>query len=101
MEAFRAVGIRAPNINPVTFSVHLRVNLLAAGPYMTVWLCSMMRLYGSRSPIKALPIKLPEREWPVSLVTLKDRTFEPGSADIHRARARSSKSPRHNVLNCP
>jgi len=61
----------------VTFSVHLRVNLLAAGPYISVLPLSMMRLYGSQLPLKSLPIKLPEREWPVSLVTLKDRTLNP------------------------
>lgn len=77
MDAFRAAGFVGPKINLVTFSVQLRLNLLADGPYISVLPRSMMRLYGFRLPVKALPIKLPEREWPVALVTLKGRTLNP------------------------
>ena len=77
MDAFRAAGCAVPKINLITFSVQLRLNLLADGPYISVLPLSMMRLYGFRLPVKVLPVKLPEREWPVVMVTLKNRTVNP------------------------
>ena len=77
MDAFKVAGAGPPKINLVTFSVQLRINLLADGPYISVLPRSMIRLYGFRLPIRVLPIKLPEREWPVAMVTLKNRTLNP------------------------
>lgn len=77
MEAFREVGADAPIVSLVTYSIQLRVNLVADAPYITVLPRSMLRLYGFRLPIKVLPIKLPRREWPMVMVTLKDRTPNP------------------------
>src|SRR5262249_41868020 len=59
MDAFRASGVDTPTITLVTFSIQLRVNLVADGPYITVLPRSMLRLYGFRLPVKILPIKLP------------------------------------------
>lgn len=78
-EAFRVAGCAGPKVNLVTFSVQLRLNLLADGPYISVLPASMMHLYGFRLPVKVLPIKLPEREWPVAMVTLKNRTMNPAA----------------------
>lgn len=77
MDAFQACGLGPPKINLVTFSVQLRINLLADGPYISVLPRSMMRLYGFRLPVKVLPVKLPSREWPVAMVTLKNRLLSP------------------------
>lgn len=77
MEAFKAAGLGGPKINLVTFSIQLRVNLIADGPYITVLPRSMMQLYGFRLPVKVLPVKLPVRQWPVAMVTLKNRTLNP------------------------
>ena len=77
MDAFREAGSRQPVISLVTFSIQLRINLVADGSYITVLPRSMLRLYGSRLPVKILPVKLPEREWPVVMVTLKSRTPNP------------------------
>jgi DNA-binding transcriptional LysR family regulator len=77
MDAFRAARIDAPKVNLVTFSIQLRVNLAADGPYVTVLPRSMLHLYGFRLPLKALPIKLPSREWPVAMVTLKNKALNP------------------------
>jgi DNA-binding transcriptional LysR family regulator len=64
-------------VNLVTFSIQLRVNLAADGRYVTVLPRSMLHLYGFRLPLKALPIKLPSREWPVAMVTLKNKALNP------------------------
>jgi DNA-binding transcriptional LysR family regulator len=37
----------------------------------------MMHLFAERMALKILPIRLPVREWPVAIVTLKDRTLNP------------------------
>jgi len=37
----------------------------------------MMQLFAERMALKVLPITLPTREWPVALVTLRDRTLNP------------------------
>jgi DNA-binding transcriptional LysR family regulator len=77
MQALRALGIEAPRIRLVTFSVQLRAHLLTTGDYITVFPRSMMRLFAGRMALKILPIKLPVREWPVVMVTLKNRTQNP------------------------
>ena len=77
VDAFRAAGLSLPRISVGTLSVHLRVNLLATGPYITVFPLSVLQTYGSRFSIKALPVDFPSRPWPVTIVTLKHRTLSP------------------------
>ena len=62
MDAFREVGAEQPIISLVTFSIQLRINLVADGSYITVLPRSMLRLYGFRLPVKVLPVELPDRE---------------------------------------
>ena len=76
-EAFCACGLEPPKISLVTFSVQLRANMVASGEHVTVFPRSMMRLFAQQMALKVLPIKLPTREWPVALVTLRDRTLNP------------------------
>jgi len=76
-EAFRARGLDLPEISVKTLSMHLRANLLATGPFITVVPHSVMRLYGNRFSLKVLPVDLPARPWPVTIVTLKDRALSP------------------------
>jgi DNA-binding transcriptional LysR family regulator len=77
VDAFRANGLGPPKIALNTLSVHLRANLLASGPYITVFPLSVLRTYGSRFLLKVLPIDFPSRPWPVTMVTLKHRTLSP------------------------
>ncbi len=77
VEAFRARGLDMPRARLQTFSVHLRANLLATGEFVTAIPASVLHLYGSRFALKALPIDLPVRPWPVAIVTLKNRTLSP------------------------
>jgi len=76
-EPFAARGLRMPKICLMTLSVHLRTNLLASGAFVTVLPRSVMTLYARRFLLKALPVNIPTRPWPVAVVTLKSRTPSP------------------------
>ena len=99
MDAFRSQGLMPPNVSLVTFSVQLRLNLVTTGPFVTVFPRSMMNLCADRFALKILPVKLPVREWPVALVTLKNRTLNPAVklfVDEVRSVFRSLRSPTAN-----
>jgi hypothetical protein len=66
-----------PNLSVKTLSVHLRTNLLATGQYITAFPHSVLYLYAHRFSLKALPLDLPTRPWPVAVLTLKNRTLSP------------------------
>jgi DNA-binding transcriptional LysR family regulator len=66
-----------PKVPIETFSVHLRANIVADGPSVTVLPRSILQLHADRFAIKALPIKLPKHEFPVAIVTLKSRMPNP------------------------
>jgi DNA-binding transcriptional LysR family regulator len=76
-EAFRLRELELPKISLGTLSIHLRTNLLASGQFITVLPRSVLRLYQERFALKVLPVRLPTRPWPVTIVTLKDRTLNP------------------------
>jgi DNA-binding transcriptional LysR family regulator len=77
MDAFRLLGPKTPKVRLVTFSVQLRVDLLATGSFITALPLSMMNVCADRFALKILPVKLPVRKWPVVLVTLKNRVLNP------------------------
>ncbi len=76
-EAFRARGLPLPNITLNTLSIHLRTSVLETSPYIAVLPHSVLRSYGKQFSLKVLPIHLPARPWPVTMVTLKNRTLSP------------------------
>jgi DNA-binding transcriptional LysR family regulator len=76
-EAFRERGLAMPRLSVTTLSVDLRTILLSIGPYIATFPQSVVRLHGERFGLKALPIDLPARPWPVALLTLKNRTLSP------------------------
>jgi DNA-binding transcriptional LysR family regulator len=76
-EAFSARGLKMPRVCLMTLSVHLRTNLLATGKFVTVLPRSVMALYARRFSLKALPVVIPTRPWPVAVVTLKSRAPSP------------------------
>jgi DNA-binding transcriptional LysR family regulator len=87
-EAFRARGVDAPKICMTTFSVHLRANLLASGPFIAAFPKSVLRLNAQRFALKQLPVDLPVRPWPVAIITIKNRTLSAiAEAFIEHARA--------------
>ena len=76
-DAFKAAGLGAPKPNLVTFSAHLRAHLAASGRFVTAIPLSAFRANARQFGLKALPVKLPVRPWPVAIVMLKDRTLSP------------------------
>jgi DNA-binding transcriptional LysR family regulator len=107
--ACRARGLDMPKISMKTLSVHLRTNLLATGEFITALPKSVLRLYGERLLLKALPVDLPVRPWPVAILTLKNRTLNPVverfiecARDVAKSfsrqpTGRSARSPKSNV----
>ena len=77
MDAFRMRGLDTPTISIVTYSMQLRAKLVSGGNYVTVFPRSLLRLYADDMGLKELPIDLPPREWPIALVTLKNRMTNP------------------------
>jgi len=77
IDAFQARGLGAPKVSIVTYSMQLRAKLIAAGRHVTVFPRSLLRLYADDMALKELPIDLPPREWPIALVTLKNRMTNP------------------------
>jgi DNA-binding transcriptional LysR family regulator len=76
-EAFAAHKLAVPNVSMRTLSVHLRTNLIATGDFITTLPRSVLRLYADRLSLKALPVNFPTRPWPVSIITLKNRSLSP------------------------
>src|SRR5882757_8216268 len=74
-EAFRAQGLNMPKISLMTFSIHLRANLLATGPYISGFPSTFLHRNAERFSLKVLPVNLPVRPWPVAIVTLKNRAL--------------------------
>jgi DNA-binding transcriptional LysR family regulator len=76
-EAFRSRNLSMPHVSLVTFSMNLRADLLADGPFLTVFPESVLRFHAERFSLKVLPISLPQQPWPVLIMTLKNRTLSP------------------------
>jgi DNA-binding transcriptional LysR family regulator len=76
-EAFQARGLGMPKGSLNSLSMTLRMQLLAAAPYISVFASSVLRLNAHRYSITVLPIDLPVQPWPVAIVTLKNRTLSP------------------------
>jgi DNA-binding transcriptional LysR family regulator len=77
-EAFRSRGLGMPHVSLVTFSIHLRTQLLTDdGPFLTAFPESVLRFNAEPFSLKALPVKLVQRPWPVVVMTLKNRTLSP------------------------
>jgi len=66
-----------PSIGFRTFSTHLRANLVSTGNYIATFPQSVVQFYADRFGLKALPVELPPRPWPVVILTLKHRTLSP------------------------
>jgi len=72
-EAFRKRGCEIPRIGLVSFSVHLRTQLVDGGQFITALPKSIADQYS----LCVLPIELTARPWSVAIFTLKNRTLSP------------------------
>jgi DNA-binding transcriptional LysR family regulator len=77
LEAFRTRGLSGPKISLMTISIQLRADMVASGRFITTFPSSFVRLHADRLALKALPVDLPVRQWPLAIVTLKNRTLSP------------------------
>jgi DNA-binding transcriptional LysR family regulator len=78
-EAFAAIGMKMPEVIVDTFSVALRNQLLATGRFVTAMPASTLNTQARESHIKVLPVALPNKPWPIVMVTLKERTLSPAA----------------------
>jgi DNA-binding transcriptional LysR family regulator len=76
-EAFHEKGLAMPRIGLVASSGLLRANLLAMGPFVTALPISMVRAAAGIPALKALPVSLPIRGYPLAIGTLKNRALNP------------------------
>jgi DNA-binding transcriptional LysR family regulator len=77
-EIFSARGLNAPEPSVATLSITLRARLLAAGPYLSIFLPSVVRqLVADRCAVAALAVDLPAKRFSASILTLKNRTMSP------------------------
>ena len=74
--AFRARGLEPPRPRVTTYSMLLRMQLLATGRYLAVFTDSTVRYSADRWDLKILPVELGPR-LPVVAVVLKNRTPTP------------------------
>jgi DNA-binding transcriptional LysR family regulator len=77
VEAFGALGLGLPAAGLVTSSIDLRARMSARGRYITVVPKSVLRHGDEGHRLKVLPVDLPAWPWPISIVTLKNRTLSP------------------------
>lgn len=76
-EAFRRNGVEWPPRHVISFSLDVRMHLLATGRYLTM-LGSQVLQYNSKPwSLKRLPIDLQVPEMPITAFTLKNRTISP------------------------
>src|SRR6185503_15872403 len=76
-ETFKAHGLEVPRERVSASSILLRNHMLATGRFLSVLADSVFRYNAKQWSLKALPIDLPIRPLPVTIVTLKNRTVSP------------------------
>jgi DNA-binding transcriptional LysR family regulator len=77
MEAFRSRGLKTPDVRLMTYSMPLRMNLAASGPYITAFPGSLRSLDAYRELVRILPIDLPAPPPPLAIITLRNRKLNP------------------------
>jgi DNA-binding transcriptional LysR family regulator len=76
-EAFDTHGMQAPSEQVTAPSIQLRIRLLATGRFVSVLADSVFHENAKRWSLTALPIDLPAKPPPWSIVKLKNRTISP------------------------
>ena len=76
-KAFHASGLKLPQRCVTSFSLHVRIHLLATGRFLSILQGSMLRYNAKRWGLKALPIDLGIQPVPLAIFTVKNRTVSP------------------------
>jgi DNA-binding transcriptional LysR family regulator len=66
-----------PEAPLTTLSIHISLQMVATGRFVTMLPRSILRFSGRDRLFKVLPIKLPILPRPVAIMTLKKRTLSP------------------------
>ena len=75
--AFRKQGLGLPRNTVTTFSLHIRMHLLATGRFVTIMQESVLRYNAKHWALKALPIELGVPSVPLASFSLSNRTLSP------------------------
>ena len=96
VELFRRRKLPLPPAVVTTISIHMRLNLLAGGGFLTILPAQMLRSPAHRTWLRALNVDLRDSSQPIAFVTLKKRRvngaarlFEQASLEVCRAMARA------------
>jgi len=73
VDVFRRRKLPLPPSIVTTLSVHMRLNLLASGRFLTMLPERMVRQRANRAWLRALDIDLPESRGPIASITVKKR----------------------------
>ncbi len=76
-DCFRRNGLELPPRHVVSFSLDVRMHLLATGRYLTMLGRLVLQYNSERWSLKRLPIDLRAPEMPIAVFTLKNRTLSP------------------------
>jgi DNA-binding transcriptional LysR family regulator len=74
-ESYRRLGLEMPKPFLVTYSVPLRVSLVANSDRITAFPASVLRFNRDNLGLAILPVELPPQVWPIAIVTLRNRTL--------------------------
>jgi DNA-binding transcriptional LysR family regulator len=74
---FRGNGLESPRVAVASFSMHVRLHLLATGRFLTIVQDSVARYHAKRWSLKVLPIDMRRPPAPIAAFTLKNRTMSP------------------------
>jgi DNA-binding transcriptional LysR family regulator len=76
-EAFKSKGLPIPKFGVKSYSVYQRIHLVASGRFLAIQAGSVLHRAAEHFSLKVLPVDLQAGPWPISIVTLKNRTVTP------------------------
>jgi DNA-binding transcriptional LysR family regulator len=76
-DAYRKRNLNPPEVTLLSSTLDLRVSLLASGRHVSVLPRSVYLRDRVRFGLKMLPVAIPTQPWPLTIMTLKNRTQSP------------------------
>jgi DNA-binding transcriptional LysR family regulator len=96
VDLFRRRQLPLPPAVVTTISIHMRLDLLASGGFLTILPAQMLRSPARRAWLRALDVDMRDTSQPIALITLKKRRvggavrlFEQASLEVCKAMARA------------
>ena len=95
VDLFRSRKLPLPPAIVMTISIHMRLNLLASGSFLTILPAQMLRSPAQREWLRALDVDLRDSSQPIAFIALKKRRvsgavrlFEQASIEVCKTMAR-------------